>query len=113
MTQDNIGYYSVYEHLLPNGLVYIGVTKKLPERRWRKGKGYSNQPQFYELIKTFGWENIEHKIIQVFDNRHDAWTLEKELILKNRSNCINVKNTSITDNAKIQRQKYIKFIGDF
>lgn len=54
MTQDNIGYYSVYEHLLPNGLVYIGVTKKLPERRWRKGKGYSNQPQFYELIKTFG-----------------------------------------------------------
>lgn len=112
MNQDDIGYYSVYEHILPNGYVYIGVTKKHPERRWRKGEGYINQP-FYKYIKEYGWDNIQHVIVATFNNRHDAWTYEHNLIQSNLNSCLNIMGTSTTKNAKIQRKKYIKGNGDY
>ena len=32
--------YTVYKHISPSGKVYIGITKRKPEYRWNKGKGY-------------------------------------------------------------------------
>lgn len=113
MNWENNGYYSVYKHTLPNGQCYIGVTKKVPQRRWRNGLGYANQPNFYKYIKEYGWNNIKHEVVAMFDNRHDAWTYEHNLIHQNLDNCLNIKSTSTTENATKQREKYIKFKGDF
>lgn len=30
----------VYEHVLPSGEVYVGITKQNPEDRWKNGTGY-------------------------------------------------------------------------
>lgn len=40
--------YTVYKHTSPSGKVYIGITKRKPEYRWNKGKGYrKDQLLFY------------------------------------------------------------------
>ena len=35
--------YTVYMHRFPNGKVYIGMTSKKPEDRWKRGSGYRTQ----------------------------------------------------------------------
>ena len=45
----------VYKHTAPNGKVYIGITKNLPNARWNEGAGYETQKKFYKAIQTFGW----------------------------------------------------------
>ena len=53
---------TVYMHRFPNGKVYIGITEKEPEVRWKNGRGY--QSQFvYKAIKKYGWQNIEHIVL--------------------------------------------------
>lgn len=34
--------YTVYKHISPSNKVYIGITSRKPELRWRKGNGYYN-----------------------------------------------------------------------
>ena len=113
MNWDNIGYYIVYKHTLPTGECYIGVTCKHPNRRWRNGEGYNRQPLFYSKILKYGWDNITHEIVATFPNRHDAWTYEHNLIQSNKDNCLNIKGTSTTREAKIQRKKYVKKYGGY
>ena len=57
--------YVVYEHLFPNGKRYIGITSKIPEKRWENGCGYtkSKQPAMYNAVQKYGWENIKHNIL--------------------------------------------------
>lgn len=38
--------YCIYEHIFPNGMVYIGLTKQKPQSRWRYGEGYKKQKKF-------------------------------------------------------------------
>lgn len=75
----------VYKHTAPNGKVYIGITSKSPEQRWKNGNGYSNQ-LFGRAIAKYGWENIQHEIIESNLNECDAKKLEKQLIKKYKSN---------------------------
>lgn len=56
--------YTIYKHTTPNGKNYIGVTSQPLERRWRKGEGYVKCVLFYRAIKKYGWDNIEHTIIE-------------------------------------------------
>ena len=56
--------YTVYKHTSPSGKVYIGITKRKPEYRWNKGKGYrKDQLLFYRAIKKYGWDNFTHEIL--------------------------------------------------
>jgi group I intron endonuclease len=55
--------YSVYKHTAPNGKVYIGITRKRPEKRWLNGKGYPNNYHFSNAIMFYGWANIKHDIL--------------------------------------------------
>ena len=72
--------YSVYRHTCPNGKIYIGITSKNPEIRWR-GR-YRNNKHFSSAIKKYGWENIKHEIL--FENltQEEAEQKEIELIQK-------------------------------
>lgn len=73
--------YSVYMHInLINGKKYIGITKRKPSYRWNNGKGYSNQPKFYNAINKYGWDLFNHQIVKDNLPEQCAKTLEKILI---------------------------------
>ena len=63
MTKDMEEKYSVYKHTSPNGKVYIGITKRSLNDRWRNGNGYKKNPHFWKAIEKYGWDKIKHEII--------------------------------------------------
>ena len=78
--------YLVYKHTAPNGKVYIGITKNLPNARWNEGAGYETQKKFYKAIQTFGWINFKHEIIAAGLSEKEAKELESKLIIEYKSN---------------------------
>ena len=46
--------YTIYKHIFPNNKIYIGITKRKPETRWNKGKGYNSCPLMSKAIKKYG-----------------------------------------------------------
>lgn len=73
--------YCVYKHTTPSGKVYIGITGRDPETRWRGGKGYRNQNFHFEnAIKKYGWEHIKHEIIANCLSKQEAREMEKFFI---------------------------------
>lgn len=72
--------YSVYIHLFPNGKRYIGCTRQTPGKRWRYGQGYRHQQLLYSAICEYGWDNIEHIIVDNNLSEEDAANFEKKLI---------------------------------
>ena len=76
------GCWSVYIHTNRlNGKRYVGITSKIPEKRWQNGFGYYGQP-FYKAIKKYGWENFDHEIIASHLTKEEAENFEKILIQK-------------------------------
>ena len=61
-------------------MVYIGETSQNPKRRWKNGAGYSQQTNFYNDILSYGWNNIEHKVLATFSDKNDALDYEAKLI---------------------------------
>lgn len=78
--------YTVYMHTVPNGKVYIGITKQNPIKRWLHGKGYQKQEYFYNAILKYGWDNIEHRILFTELSQEEAEQKEIELIKQYKSN---------------------------
>lgn len=78
--------YTVYMHTVPNGKVYIGITRQKPEDRWLCGKGYQKQQYFYNAILKYGWKNIKHEILRTNLSKEEAEADEVELIARYRSN---------------------------
>ena len=76
--------YSVYRHTTPDGKIYIGVTGRNPKERWN-GKYYHNA-EFSKAIKIFGWQNIKHDVLFVYDTKAEAYQKEQELIALYQSN---------------------------
>lgn len=73
--------YKLYVHITPNGKRYYGITgQKTAKKRWRRGKGYRNNPYFTNAINKYGWDNIEHIIL--FDDltEYEAKELEQYMI---------------------------------
>ena len=63
--------YIVYEHVFPDGMVYIGLTGQQLKDRWKNGFGYSGT-QAGEAILDYGWENIRHYILFESASKKDA-----------------------------------------
>ena len=66
-----------------NNKVYIGQTIYIddPTIRWgNQGNGYKKQPNFYEDIVKYGWENFEHIILEENLDAVSADIKEKEYI---------------------------------
>jgi group I intron endonuclease len=72
--------YTVYMHTTPSGKVYIGITKRKPERRWNNGNGYKQNKHFYSAIRKYHWENIKHEIVKNGLTKEQACAKEIELI---------------------------------
>lgn len=72
--------YTVYKHITPSGKVYIGITSKAVEKRWLNGRGYRRNEHFWNAIKKYGWENIEHKILATGLTKEEATEAEKMYI---------------------------------
>lgn len=72
--------YTVYKHTSPSGKVYIGITRREPEKRWDNGKGYKHSPHMAAAVKKYGWENIRHEILARDLTREAAEQMEVELI---------------------------------
>ena len=73
-------------HKCPNGKVYIGITSRRPKARWVCGNGYIKNDHFYRAIQKYGWENIEHIIVEQNLSKNDAAELEIKLIKEYKSN---------------------------
>lgn len=93
MKDGDLKTYTVYMHILPkeisekcNDMIYIGITKQLPEKRWQNGRGYYKQSYFYNAIQKYGFDCFRHKIL--FENltKAEAEAKEIELIAKYQSN---------------------------
>lgn len=78
--------YIVYMHVCPNGKKYIGITKQLPEKRWKGGVGYRTQEHFKRAIQKYSWKNIQHIILFTNLTKEEACKKEIELIAKYKSN---------------------------
>lgn len=77
--------YCVYRHISPSEKSYIGITCQKPERRWREGEGYRECSAFYNAIKKYGWQNIEHEILEENLSFTEACEKEKFYIAKYKS----------------------------
>lgn len=72
--------WSVYKHTSPNGKVYIGMTKQVPEDRWQRGLGYRTQQRFFRAIKKYGWDSFMHEVLFSDLEFEEAERKERELI---------------------------------
>ena len=77
--------YVVYKHTDPEGLVYIGITRKLPHKRFDYGRGYKHNARFREAIERIGWDNFTHEILREELTREEAEALEAQYIAKHQS----------------------------
>ena len=116
--------YTLYKHVTPSDKIYIGITSQKPEERWNMGEGYKTQKYFYNAIKKYGWNNIQHIIIKENLNYNDACKLEKEFIKKYKSNKYNygynissggspsIKNSLFSNNQEnIRVQKILSLLN--
>lgn len=73
--------FTIYKHTnIRNGKSYIGKTSSKLEQHWRYGKGYINQPKFYNAIIKYGWDGFTHEILDIVDNIDIANELENKYI---------------------------------
>lgn len=93
--------YLVYKHVNKiNGKIYIGITGREPNARWRNGNGYKGQSYFYNAICKYGWGNFDHIIIRKGLTLEEAELVEKILIKRykttNRNFGYNIRPKSNT-----------------
>lgn len=72
-------YYTIYAHIFPDGCVYIGKTKeKNLNIRWGySGEKYDNQPLVRDAILLWGWNSIQHIVLEQGDMTREE-VLKKE-----------------------------------
>lgn len=76
--------YKVYKYIFPNDKVYVGITSRTLEDRWRTG--YRHSPRVQNAIKKYGKKNIARIILFDGLNKEEAEQKEIELIAKYKSN---------------------------
>lgn len=82
---DDINLYKIYKLTFPNNKIYIGMTSKNEEDRWKNGFGYINNEEMYNDILQYGWINIKKEILNDNLLYKEAKQKETELIVKHKS----------------------------
>ena len=98
--------YFVYAHVLPNGMYYIGMSKRQPCKRWKKGEYKDNSLTPY--IAEYGWENIQHKVLidGLTKEQAEAWEDRLIVVLSMNGLCINKRRSG--DIARDDEKAYMK-----
>lgn len=118
--------YVVYKHTVPNGKIYIGITKELPEQRWHNGAGYKDNISFWKDILFYGWSNIIHEILFQGLSKKEAKKKEAELIVEynttdenfgynkviNRDDSIKREKKNVFTNTNLLKARMVEH-GDF
>ena len=78
--------YSIYVHIFPDGKKYVGSTSLDVEKRWQSGRGYKDQKEMSKAIKSVGWNNIQHKVLETVEDKKIALKREEYYTLLFRSN---------------------------
>lgn len=81
----NNWYVYIHKNLI-NNKVYVGITCKKPEDRWRGGTNYKHNVYFNNAIIKHGWDNFEHIIYAEKISKEKAQLMEKMLIRLWKSN---------------------------
>lgn len=102
--------YCVYKHTAPCGKVYIGITQQQPQKRWKNGLGYSDNPYFKNAIEKYGWDNIKHEILADSLSKEEAENLEIYYIQAyqstNRNNGYNIaKGGNVVEPSEESKEK--------
>lgn len=75
--------YWIYCHVFPNGKRYVGLTRTRLERRWgHNGGNYKTCVLVDRAINKYGWENVEHVIIDSANTKKEAEEKERYYIRK-------------------------------
>lgn len=78
--------YKVYIHENKiNGKRYVGITKQIPNKRWKNGKGYVGNEYFTNAINKYGWDNFNHEILKDGLTKTEAEEIEIRLINEYKS----------------------------
>ena len=79
--------YNIYVHTLPDGRKYVGSTKKQnPKKRWKGAQGYRKHKTLFNAIKSVGWNNIQHEILETVEDKETAFKREEYYTLLWRTN---------------------------
>lgn len=78
--------YTIYLHKFPNGKIYVGLTKTSLKRRWGEGKNYKSCVLLNRAIEKYGWESVEHGILDTAETKEDAEYKERIYIALFQSN---------------------------
>ena len=73
-------HYTVYKLTDPERKIYIGMTGKTVEQRWRKGRNYKKDTPIREAILHFGWDAFQKEILCEKLTREGGEKLEKWFI---------------------------------
>lgn len=81
--------YKVYKlTCIPNGKVYIGITKRYISKRMKQHRKLARRDCSFLIsraIKKHGWKNFRVEVLADDLNRHDACQMEIDLISKYRA----------------------------
>lgn len=99
--------WTIYVHITPSNKKYVGITIRKPKKRWSAGNGYKTQTVFYRAIQKYGWDNIQHIILNQVDSLEKAKELECYYIKLYKSNDKNYgyNQTKGGDNVYIASEK--------
>ena len=79
--------YNIYVHTFPDGRKYVGSTKKQnPKKRWKCAQGYRKHKILFNAIKSVGWNNIQHEILETVEDKEMAFKREEYYTLLWRTN---------------------------
>lgn len=79
--------FTVYCHLFPNGKRYIGITRNsLTKRFGGRGNHYKTCILVDRAINKYGWENIEHIVLDTADTKENAEEKERHYIQEYKTN---------------------------
>ena len=105
--------YKIYKLIIPNGKIYIGMTKQEKRYlRWDYGYGYPKNKKLTDDIFAFGWNNIEHEILEEVETKTEALLKEREYILKYQSNNPNFgyNDHSNKNTVRKKTKRYVRCI---
>lgn len=75
--------YWIYCHIFPNGKRYVGLTRTSLERRWgHEGGNYKTCRLVDRAISKYGWENVEHVLVDSAKTKEEAEEKERYYICK-------------------------------